>query len=169
MQAPEIEVAVAQQEDVNAMIGVLEEAASWLWNRGIRQWEPGSMRAQRRTFRRWTRAGGLLVARSEGDLAGGCFLVDEPGREWTNHPGVALYLHKLVVARAHSGRGISARLLDWSKSRARELGIPRVRLDCWDGNERLRAFYRAAGYQELEAVKSLDFEVRLFELAVDSL
>jgi protein-tyrosine phosphatase len=167
MQAPDLTIAVAGQEDVNAMIGVLEEAASWLWNRGIRQWEPGSMRTQRRTFRRWTRSNGLVVARSDGDLAGGCFLVDEPMAEWATHSGAAFYLHRLVVARAHAGCGVSAGLLDWCKNRARELGVPRVRLDCWDGNERLRAFYRAAGYRELEAVPSHGFIVRLFELEIE--
>jgi GNAT superfamily N-acetyltransferase len=112
-------------------------------------------------------SGALVIATVNAELAGGCFLVDEPSPEWTGHPGVALYLHKLVVARSHSGRGVSTHLLDSCVRRARELHVPRLRLDCWDGNARLRALYRTAGYRELEAVASLGYLVRLFELEVE--
>ena len=151
---------------LDAVIDVLEEAASWLWCRGIHQWEPGSMRLQRPTLLAWTKSGGLVVAMHGDELAGACFLVGEPGREWIHRPAVALYLHKLVVARLHSGSGVATSLLEWCKSQAQEMQIPRIRLDCWDGNAKLRAYYTSAGYAELEAVASHDYEVRLFELQI---
>jgi hypothetical protein len=45
----------------------------------------------------------------------------------------------------------------------RARGIELLRLDCWDGSARLRAYYRAAGFAELEAAPSHGFRVRLFE------
>jgi GNAT superfamily N-acetyltransferase len=158
-----IRIAPGHPEDLDAFVELLEAAASWLWSRGIRQWEPGSMGAQRRSFARWTHAGGLVVARSEGGLAGGCFLVPEPGAEWAGHAGPALHLRKLVVARTHAGNGLSQRILAWCEERARDAGVPRLRLDCWDGSGPLRAFYRGAGFCELEAVPSGGYSVRLFE------
>ena len=104
-----------------------------------------------------------MVARSESELAGGCFLVPQPGPAWAGHSGEALYLHKLVVSRAHAGQGLAQRLLAGAEERARGAGVSRLRLDCWDGNARLRAFYRDAGYRELEAAPSLGYAVRLFE------
>jgi GNAT superfamily N-acetyltransferase len=149
------------------MIELLEASASWLWGRGVRQWEPGSMRAQRSVLQGWADAGQLVVAAAEGELVGGCFLVDEPAPEWAGRKGRALYLHKLVVARSHAGRGVSCRLLDWCAERAGERGVPCLRLDCWDGNAALRAFYREAGYRELDAVPSYGYAVRLFELELE--
>jgi GNAT superfamily N-acetyltransferase len=156
----------AGPRELDAVIGLLEEAAAWLWSRGIHQWQPGSMRAQRPLLQRWARAGALVVATRDGGLAGGCFLVDEVGSEWTGHRGTALYLHKIVVARPHAGCGVSAKLLEWCADQAQRRGVPRLRLDCWDGNDRLRALYRTLGFRELEAVPSRGYEVRLFEREV---
>lgn len=158
-----IRIAPGCAEDLGPFIDLLEAAASWLWRRGIQQWEPGSLRAQQPMLSRWTRSGGLLVARSQAELAGGCFLVPDPTSEWAGHSGEALYLHKLVVSRAHAGQGLAQRLLAASEQRARDAGAARLRLDCWDGSTRLRAFYRAAGFRELEAAASRGYAVRLFE------
>jgi GNAT superfamily N-acetyltransferase len=122
------------------------------------------MRAQQPIFSRWARSGCLVVAPSEAERAGGCFLVPDPTSEWDGHAGEALYLHKLVVSRPHSGQGLAHRLLAWCEQQARADGVPRLRLDCWDGNAKLRTFYSAAGYREMEAVPSFGYTVRLFEL-----
>ncbi len=164
---PGARITVADEGSLDSVVDLLEEAAAWLWSRGIHQWEPGSMRAQRPVFLRWLRSGGLAVATSGHELAGACFLVDEPSREWAGKAGPALYLHKLAVARAHAGRGVADQLLGWCVERARERGVPLLRLDCWDGNATLRAYYRAAGFLELDAVESLGYSVRRFELDVD--
>lgn len=160
------EIAAGGPGDLPGFVAVLEETAAWLWGRGIRQWEPGSMRAQEPTLASWAAAGHLLVARDARAVVGGCFLVPEAGREWSGRDGTALYLHKLAVARAHARRGIARRILAHCDEVARTHGVPRLRLDCWDGNARLRAFYRDAGFRELEAVPSHGYAVRLFERAV---
>jgi GNAT superfamily N-acetyltransferase len=161
--APEIRIEVGGATDLDAFVELLESAATWLWNRGIHQWRPGSMRAQRPTLEQWTRAGRLVAARSGAELAGGCTLVPDPTGEWAGRSGRALYLHKLVVARSHAGRGVAREILAWCEARARASGVPRLRLDCWDGNAKLRSFYRDCGYRELEAVPSHGYSVRLFE------
>jgi GNAT superfamily N-acetyltransferase len=160
-------VSVADERRLDPVIELLEEAADWLWSRGIQQWEPGSIRPQRPTLLRWARSGALAVATTGDDVAGACFLVDEPSREWADRSGRALYLHKLVVARAHAGKGVARELLEWCAEQAREREVRQLRLDCWDGSHKLRAFYRAAGYRELEAVPSLGYAVRLFEREID--
>jgi GNAT superfamily N-acetyltransferase len=113
----------------------------------------------------WARNGGLVLVCCGSELAGGCFLVGESGPEWRGRPGAALYLRKLAVARSHAGRGVAGSLLDWCRDRAGERGVP-LRLDCWDGSVKLRAFYREAGFRELEAVPSHGYAVRLFEMEI---
>jgi GNAT superfamily N-acetyltransferase len=158
-----LRIAPASSESLAGLIELLEEAAAWLWQRGLRQWEPGSMLAQRGALSSWADVGHLVIARVGDDLAGGCFLVPETNPEWRRHPGDAHHLHKLVVARRWAGRGVGAELLAWCAARTRDFGVSRLRLDCWDGNDALRAYYRDAGFHELEAVPSHGYLVRLFE------
>ena len=122
------------------------------------------MRMQETILTEWARSGHLIVARSGSDLVGGCALVTHPTSEWAGRPEPSLYVHKLVVARSHAGQGIAQRILRWCEERARAEGVPRLRLDCWDGNAKLRSFYRACTYREREAVPSHGYSVRLFEL-----
>jgi GNAT superfamily N-acetyltransferase len=173
-------IAVASEADLAPFLDLLESAATWLWDRGIQQWPPGSMRAQEPLLLRAARAGELVIARDAAAragelviardaaaLAGGCVLTADPTPEWDGHAGDALYVHKLVVARSQAGSGLAQRILDWCARRAGERGVSGLRLDCWDGNARLRALYRDAGFRELEAVPSLGYEVRLFERPLD--
>jgi GNAT superfamily N-acetyltransferase len=73
---------------------------------------------------------------------------------------------KLVVARSHAGRGIPLGILRFAESHARAIGHALLRLDCWDGNARLRAYYRDAGFAELESADEVGWRVRLFERAL---
>lgn len=70
------------------------------------------------------------------------------------------------MARPFATRGVAHALIAWCRERARERGSPRLRLDCWDGNATLRAYYRAAGFRELEAVPEHRYAVRLFEMEI---
>jgi GNAT superfamily N-acetyltransferase len=112
------------------------------------------------------RAEELVVARSGGELVGGCTLAPEADAEWIGHDQPSLYLHRLVVARSHAGQGVARRIVDWCVQHAHRCGAQRLRLDCWDGNVTLRGFYRACGFRELHAVASAGHDVRLFELDV---
>lgn len=160
----EIGIEIGRPGDLERFLELLETAATWRWDRGIPQWAPVSMRAQESLLGEWTRSGHLVVARSGSDLGGGCILGPHSGPEWAGRPEQALYVQKLVVARAHAGQGIARRLLAWCADRGRAERAARLRLDCWDGNANLRSFYRGCGYRELEAVASHGYSVRLFEL-----
>jgi len=159
----DLRIEVGSLSDLEPLLDLLENAAIWLWDRGIHQWAPGSMRAQKSILAEWARSGHLIAARSGSELVGACALVPHPTDEWAERAGPSLYVHKLVVARSHAGQGIAHRILAQCEARARAEGVLRVRLDCWDGNAKLRSFYRACAYRELEVVPSHGYLVRLFE------
>ncbi len=159
----EIRIETGNLDDLVPIVALLEDAAAWLWDRGVHQWLPGSMRAERPTLEEWTRSGYLVVARSGADLAGGCALVPYPTPEWEGRGGASRYVQKLVVSRPYAGQGIAHQVLAWCEDRAREEGAPRLRLECWDGNTKLRSLYRECAFRELEAVAKEDYLVRLFE------
>lgn len=158
-----VTIAREGREGLAEFVALLETLGAWLWARGIEQWEAGSNRAQQPRFERFLDEGTLLAARRDGSLVGGCLLTRLPYPEWDERPGDAAYLHKLVVDRSVAATGLGTRLLDAAADWARGQDLPALRLDCWDGNDALRAYYRARGFVELEAVPSHGYRVRLFE------
>jgi ribosomal protein S18 acetylase RimI-like enzyme len=151
-------------DDLGDFIEILEEVGAWLWRRGIRQWEPGSNRAQRPFLERLVGTGSLITARSSRRLVGGAIITPEPTAEWAGLPGPgAIYLHKLAVSRVASGQRLGRRILAYCELGSQQEGATRMRLDCWDGNAALCEYYRSAGYSELDAVESHGYLVRLFE------
>jgi acetyltransferase (GNAT) family protein len=121
------------------VLEVLDEAAAWLQQRGIRQWparfELSWVEAGIRLDETW-----LVVV---GDTAAGTITLDWADPIWGDIDGSAGYLHRMAVRRSASGLG--AVILDWAQVTARQHGRHALRLDCVASNHRLRAYYEAAG------------------------
>ncbi len=156
-------ISEADQTRLDAYIDLLEEAAAWLWARGVRQWRPGEHRAACSDLLAQLRSGALILAAEEQRLAGGCLLTEIAPACWPDAPADALYLSGLVVARWAAGRDLGGMILDEAMRVVRRRGKARLRLDCWDGNEFLKTYYRAHGFQDLGRVQEEDYWVRLFE------
>ncbi len=153
----------AFEDRLDAYIELVEEAAAWLWARGVRQWRPGEHRAARPELLTKLRRGVLILATKGGALAGGCLLTEITPSCWPDTSDDALYLSGLVVARWAAGRDWGGRILDEAMRAAQRRGKARLRLDCWDGNGFLKQYYRAQGFQDKGRVKESDYWVRLFE------
>ncbi|MFI0423793.1 GNAT family N-acetyltransferase [Spongiactinospora sp. 9N601] len=144
--------------DLPAALGLLAEAAEWLHRQGVRQWPRGGFGPER--IEPLIEQGVLYVA----DIAG------RPGRRaqmavvavdgfadpefWTaaDHPGDALYVHKLAVSREIAGMGVGDALLDWASETARDHGRRWLRLDCSKENQRLQSYYRGRAFAHLRTV-----------------
>jgi GNAT superfamily N-acetyltransferase len=62
-----------------------------------------------------------------------------------DRPGEALYLHKLAVRRASSGRGWSARMVEWAVRECRQKRVRALRLDTL-ANTSLPLLYKRLGF-----------------------
>ena len=146
----------AEPTDVEAYVDLLEDAARWMRARGIEQWRPGSMLAQRRAFEAAQAAGEVYVVRDGDALIGGAVLSVEPDPIWADRPEPsAWYLGKLVVARSHVGDGLGARIVAECERIAREHGIEWLRLDCVASNPSLARYYQRIGYYPRGVVDGL--------------
>src|SRR4030042_1010103 len=90
-------------------------------------------------------SGQLYIALLQGEVAGG-FKLNEQDHHWEND-GKALYVHAFAVNRKFKGQGVGRAMLDWVVGEARRRGKQYVRLDCMNGNPRLKQVYADAGFE----------------------
>ncbi len=166
MGASSVRIREATASELDAYIDLLEDAAVWLWEKGIHQWRPGEHRAARAELLAQLQRGCLILAEMDGRLAGGCLLAEIAPACWLDAPADACYLSGLVVARWAAGQDLGGRILDAAGDVARSRGKARVRLDCWDGNEFLKGYYRARGFTDMGRAREHDYWVRLFQRVI---
>ena len=164
MQLPDdITLFEATEARLDDYIELLEETAAWLWARGVHQWRPGEHRSARPELLAKLRRGCLILAEYDGRLAGGCLLTELAPACWPDAPTDAFYLSGLAAARRAAGQDLGGRIIDEAMNAIRRRGKRRLRLDCWDGNEFLKKYYRVRGFQDLGRAQEGDYWVRLFE------
>jgi len=136
------EVRVATADDLAAVLGILDEAAAWLWSQGIRQW-PEYFAPQ------WVlprlEAGETWLAWSSGEAVG-TFTLQWEDVAWSDHhDDDAGYVHRLAVRRG--SKGLGRVLLGRAADLVRDEGRHFLRLDCVSANEALRAYYAGLGFE----------------------
>lgn len=173
------EIRITGPKTLPAFIALAEAQASWLWARGIRQWKPGSIRAKHAELADKLAQGWLVTAVVPGanaagcrdpDIVAGCLLTLLVPPEWQGRAGAGTagpaYLERLAVARPFAGRGLSQSVVAACADLARGHGLGALRLDCWAGNETLKALYRGQGFCAVAEVTSEGHLITLFEKTV---
>ncbi len=142
-----LEISLAGPADRDAIISILEEASEWLLSRGIRQWLPGSFPPELIEGR--IARGELYLGRVDGEPAGTFTLLWSDPEIWGERPPDAGYVHSLAVSRAHAGCGLGQKLLRHAEKIVGGRGRRYLRLDCWNGSEKLREYYTGARFRHV--------------------
>ena len=142
-----IQLDPAAVSDTARLLELREEAAAWLVQRGIRQWQPGEVGAEE--IGAQIHAGEWAVHRRDGTIQGALRLLLADPAFWGERPDDAAYVHGLVIDRHMAGQGLGGGLLDWAERRTRSVGRSFLRLDCSETNERLRSYYRDRGFADV--------------------
>lgn len=135
------------EREVDAYLRLRDAAAERMVAQGIEQWVPGEVTHERMRELGW--GDGLHVARLGGELIGGVIVVWTDELFWGDRPEPAGYVHGLLVDARHKGTGLGQRLLAWAEGHIAASGRALARLDTVTTNERLRRYYRDAGYAEV--------------------
>ncbi len=162
------EIRIAGPEALPAFIALAEDAAGWLWARGIRQWKPGGFRARQTEMADKLGDGWLVIAIARGETVGGCLLTRTQPPQWQGRERVAAYLERLAVARAYAGQGLSGAIVAASEDLARSERLDALGLDCWAGNETLKDLYRGLGFRAVAELTSEAHRICLFEKDIRS-
>jgi ribosomal protein S18 acetylase RimI-like enzyme len=168
---PGVTVRPAKHDDAATFAAIHEEVASWLWARGIRQWQPGTFPIK------WVEdaiaRGEVYVACESGAVIGAVMLQDADPDTWGEASLVdpAGYIHGLRVRRSVAGRGVGRALIAWAERELMARGKRIARLDCWAANDALCAYYEQVGYRRVGTRTFTDgpepFGAALFEKALD--
>jgi hypothetical protein len=121
------------------------QAEDWLASAGIDQWRSPGFRD--RALSKWqidiAEGRTWVVPDDDSELLGTVTLARPDADFWTKNdsPDSAVYVAKLITARAAAGQRLGGRMLDWAGAVAREQQLPWVRLDVWRDNTKLQQYY----------------------------
>jgi len=159
----------ARLSDMGAIIGLIDEAAGWLIaEKGTDQWQRPwpDLPARDQRIRRGIKSGRTWIVEDWAEPVGSprrLVATVSCGRGgnktlWTlrerNEP--AVYISRLIVSRAHKGRGVGAALINWASLHGiEEWNAECIRLDVWTTNAGLQGYYKA---QKFEHLRTCDFD-----------
>ena len=154
---PPIQLAFATPGDLEAILGLIEEASRWLKARGKDQWaEPWPNREQRdaRVLRGLVNRKTAIVRQGDSAVATVTMANWHNPNVWVNGACVcdlserAIYLHRLITARRYAGCGLGELLINWAAKRARAMyGAQWIRIDVWTTNTDLHRYYQRLGFE----------------------
>ena len=155
----------AQPEELAVVIEILDQAARWMLERGIWQWETPYPPEVWQRMAREIENREVYLAR----LPGTGEPVGTLRFEWTGTPlwpeeADAGYIHTMALKPAYMGRQFVKRMLEWAIARIRSRGKRYARLDCMTANRRLRAYYESAGFRYRGDSLSGAYRLSLYEL-----
>jgi GNAT superfamily N-acetyltransferase len=136
----------ATDRDLDAVAGILREAAHWLEKSGMAMWRDDELLPIR--IAEDVRSGLFFLAECDGEAAGTVRFQLEDKLFW---PDVmqddSAFIHRLAVRRSYGGGEISSALILWAIARTHALGRRYLRLDCEAFRARLRALYERIGFR----------------------
>jgi ribosomal protein S18 acetylase RimI-like enzyme len=147
-----VDIERATPDTATAFVEIHEEAARWLWERGIHQWKPGVFQAE--WLREPIERGEVYLVKAGGTPIATVLLQWSDEYTWGDQPSDAGYIHGLRVKRDAAGRGLGKAILRWAEREIARAGRPYARLDCIADNPHLCAYYVEAGYE-----RQVDLEV----------
>jgi len=148
-----LQVRRAAADDLLVILGLIDEAATWLRTRNTDQWArpwPNQVARDARV-RQGIRGGNTWIAEEQGTPVatltyrphGSHALWTQPERD---EP--AVYVSRLIVAREAAGLGIGAAMIDWAgQQAARDWGAQWIRIDVWTTNMALHNYYQGTGFR----------------------
>ena len=135
----------ATLSDAETIHRLLLQAATWVDALGVVMWEGDELEFD--AIQRDVMAGQFHVAAVDGQPAGAIRFQTEDLLFWPDiQQSSSAFVHRLVVARAFKGTGVSTALLQWAAGHARDLGKDWLRLDCDNERPKLKAFYERFGF-----------------------
>ena len=164
-----IAIAQATAADLPTAIAILDEAATRLVARGIRQWSSPPPPGLWRLLENEIHTGHLYLARLATDQRPiGVFRLRWEDAYWATAAGTAGYLHSFALCTDACGYGIGEQILGWIGDYVRSRQCRYLRLDCIASNVRLRRYYEELDFIYCGQVVDGDYTLALYQLPLSA-
>lgn len=144
------EIKRAEQEDLEKVLDLVVNAARWLQSKNTTQWDYYLTNLEENTpeILDSIRSNSTYLV-MDGEKTVATVTLENSLNEWDLEIwgkdaalSDAVYLHRLVVDRDYSGKGIGDLILEWAENFVKAKGKKRIRFDCLASNKGLNAFYQ---------------------------
>ena len=135
-----------------------EEVARWLATKGTDQWSNAGITSHEfeRRVHQSISEGGTWIVESDSKVPLATIAVDDHEDDaglWdTELLRDSFVIHRMIVSRRASGRGIGALMLDHADVLARSAEKKWLILDVWTTNSGLHDYYRSQGFKYVKTV-----------------
>lgn len=166
-----VTLATCSIEELPAALTILDEAAQWLNEKGIHQWQSPLPEDFIDFMRNETLAGRVYLART-GDLKRpiATFRITHSDLPRWHDAGEdnALYIYSLAIRNDSRGLGIGTRVIDRIMQMAGNMRKTWLRLDVWSLNETLQTYYKSLGFLQAGTVSDNGFPLTLYQVHIAS-
>ena len=150
-------LALAGPENLEVILGLIEEARHWLPTRGTDQWAypwPDPSSRDERVLA-GLRNGATWIVWDGDTPAGTVTLTSRRNPQIWQKPAAtcdlaerAVFVDRLITRRLYAGLGLGEQLIDWAGLRGRsEYGAKWIRIDVWRTNTGLHDYYVSRGFK----------------------
>ena len=165
MASRHFEVVPAKPEDIDKVLGILDEAASWLLQQNIPTvWKPKEF--SRQAFLDQISRGEVHIGLIDDEPAGTLTLQWSDPMWWGERQPDSGYVHKIAVRPAYAGQSIGREMLKWAEASARKANKKFLRLNCLAADRKIRDYYERAGFAYITDVAGPKGMASLYEKAV---
>lgn len=155
--APTMRIAQAVPEHLDVILGLIEDARTWLQGKDTNQWAvpwPDRPTRDARVRRGLENGKTWIVWDDDVPAATVTMARQENPAVWSKPECLcelseqAVYVHRLITARQYAYRGLGSQLIDWAGLRAsKEYEAEWIRIDVWTSNLALHDYYRKRGFE----------------------
>lgn len=127
---------------------ILREASLWLQIEGKAMWDPHQLTPEHILKSCSTEQ--CYIGYQNYEAAAAMILQEEDPIFWPDSKNDSLFIHKLAVRRKNAGKGFSHEMIEWAKTRTKELDKTYLRLDCAADRPKLCSFYEKQGFRKVD-------------------
>lgn len=139
-----MDIVIAEKDDIQAIMNVLEERCNWFKEKGLNQWTNNYLvRYNKDYFNEIMKIHQLYVVKQNNEIVGVFLLKDEDKTYW-NDDCSAYYIHHLAIRVGFKGNG--SKILNFIEKLAKKNLKKYIRLDCKKNNEKLNQYYQKQGF-----------------------
>ncbi|MBP2321541.1 GNAT superfamily N-acetyltransferase [Kibdelosporangium banguiense] len=149
----------ATMDDIDLLADWRWEVSAWIHEKGSDQWDITGLSREEfeRRITRSIKAGETWLALDDNDRPVGTIAIDVVGDEglWADEElGESYVIHRMMVPRAYSGRGVGVAMMKFAEDLARSHGRRKLVLDAWNTNKELHSYYESFGFRRVRTVSN---------------